>query len=391
MPSPPKQTVNPMHILIDGSLLVGHVGSVGTYTKELVTGLVGAGCTVTIAQPHRELNAAGAEILANCPDVRCILSDHESFPYDSYHGLLRWYHQLVPKIAEKCQPDVYVSVYHHTPMRMPLGTKRVTVIHDCCGLRADCGYRPMGRAMLKHWSHLKSAAMFADAIIPISAYTRSSFLHRFPQAKSKLTQPIYNAVTSAPINPDDAAGLLERHDLTRNGFLLALAMSSKRKGIDILLQGYELYRKQGGKRPLVFFGSGRIDPTRWGLSAETAGTIRLLGRVDDQLRDILYANATAFLFPSRCEGFGYPIVEAARRGCPVIAWQETTAPEILPEEQWMEKLQAQDVAAEIISKEAWTVQQRSSATDRLRRQAERFNSFQTADDFIRVFKSLLEA
>jgi mannosyltransferase len=42
----------------------------------------------------------------------------------------------------------------------------------------------------------------------------------------------------------------------------------------------------------------------------------------------LYRLATCLLFCSRCEGFGYPVVEAMRQGCPVVASATTPAAEI---------------------------------------------------------------
>ncbi len=43
-----------------------------------------------------------------------------------------------------------------------------------------------------------------------------------------------------------------------------------------------------------------------------------LETVDDDLLENLYSSATALLFPSFAEGFGWPIVEAQLCGCPVI-------------------------------------------------------------------------
>jgi mannosyltransferase len=42
----------------------------------------------------------------------------------------------------------------------------------------------------------------------------------------------------------------------------------------------------------------------------------------------LYSNAFAFVFPSDCEGFGLPILEAMACGCPVIASNAGSLPEV---------------------------------------------------------------
>jgi glycosyltransferase involved in cell wall biosynthesis len=59
-----------------------------------------------------------------------------------------------------------------------------------------------------------------------------------------------------------------------------------------------------------------------------AAAVALLGGVDEALRDSLYRCAQALLFPSCCEGFGYPIVEAMRQGCPPVALEDSPAREL---------------------------------------------------------------
>ena len=57
--------------------------------------------------------------------------------------------------------------------------------------------------------------------------------------------------------------------------------------------------------------------------------IRILGRVNDEELIRLYSNAVVFLFPSLYEGFGIPVLEAQACGCPVIASNTSSLPEVL--------------------------------------------------------------
>ena len=45
----------------------------------------------------------------------------------------------------------------------------------------------------------------------------------------------------------------------------------------------------------------------------------IAGRLSDEELVWLYGHATALVFPSLYEGFGIPVVEAQRLGCPVVA------------------------------------------------------------------------
>ena len=56
-----------------------------------------------------------------------------------------------------------------------------------------------------------------------------------------------------------------------------------------------------------------------------------VGRLNDQELVWLYREATALVFPSLYEGFGLPIVEAQRLGCPVIAMNVASIPEVAGE------------------------------------------------------------
>jgi glycosyltransferase involved in cell wall biosynthesis len=53
--------------------------------------------------------------------------------------------------------------------------------------------------------------------------------------------------------------------------------------------------------------------------------------VTDEELELLYQDAALYVFPSLCEGFGLPPLEAMSHGLPVVCSSTTSLPEILGE------------------------------------------------------------
>lgn len=316
-------------IAIDGYRLVGPPTSVGTYTEELLDLLLEDDCEVILLAPHKEPASYLDRIHDRLPSIRTVYPETVEAPYESWGKLVRWNQRVVPKLLVGLNVDALFSTYHQVPVRVPPEVARIAIIHDCCGLRMDCGYSQFGRAWWKHWANLKSSAVFADAVIPISRATRDDFLRLYPGSSKRLVEPIYNQVSRPVLEQELSSLVLEKFNLVPQNYVLGFALAGKRKGTDVAFRAYSEYRRSGGTLPLILMGGDELNFEEWGLSAEFESTVIRVGRVDNDTRDALYAHAACLLFFSRCEGFGYPIIEAARQGCPVVAWRTGTAPELL--------------------------------------------------------------
>ena len=106
----------------------------------------------------------------------------------------------------------------------------------------------------------------------------------------------------------------------RRPYLLFVGNLEPKKGVPVLLDAYARVAGALGI-DLVFAGrpGWRCDELvdrlrRWC----GPGRIVLAGRVDDDELVRLYRGAWAFAFPSVCEGFGMPVLEAMAAGTPVL-------------------------------------------------------------------------
>ncbi len=80
---------------------------------------------------------------------------------------------------------------------------------------------------------------------------------------------------------------------------------------------------------LVFVGAELPDTVRSAAAAAgLAGRVFAVPRADNAQLEAAYSLAHALLYPSRWEGFGWPIIEAQACGCPVVCSDRTSLPEV---------------------------------------------------------------
>ena len=121
------------------------------------------------------------------------------------------------------------------------------------------------------------------------------------------------------------SALLEKHNLQKGGYFLAVGSASPHKNLSALVMAMEQTDKN--LPPLVVAGGSFAKVFR---NQKIHSTDKLInvGYVHDAQLRALYENALAFVFPSLYEGFGLPPLEAMRCGCPVIASSRASLPEI---------------------------------------------------------------
>jgi glycosyltransferase involved in cell wall biosynthesis len=117
------------------------------------------------------------------------------------------------------------------------------------------------------------------------------------------------------------------HELFRAGsgereqFLLYPARPWPHKNHALLFAAYAQVRRERPDLALLLTGSGHE-----GLTLPNG--VRSLGHVPTPELASLYRRAAAVVFPSRYEGFGWPVLEAMACGCPVAAASGTAVEEI---------------------------------------------------------------
>lgn len=106
-------------------------------------------------------------------------------------------------------------------------------------------------------------------------------------------------------------------------FLLYVGALDRRKDPVGLVRAWRAARRAGLEADLVI--AGVPGPQARG----RMGGARLIGYVTDEELADLYRAAACFVFPSRYEGFGLPLLEAMAAGCPVVAYDNSSIPEVV--------------------------------------------------------------
>jgi glycosyltransferase involved in cell wall biosynthesis len=113
------------------------------------------------------------------------------------------------------------------------------------------------------------------------------------------------------------------------------------------------------------------------------------GIVSDERLIDLYQHATVFVFPSRYEGFGLPVLEAMACGCPVICSNASSLPEVAGEAALLRDPEDVEGFAEEMKRVLMDGGLRQRLRERGLSQAAKFPWSRTAHETIAVYRHVL--
>jgi glycosyltransferase involved in cell wall biosynthesis len=289
-------------------------------------------------------------------------------------GELRWMHRDVPRLlaTSAAGSSALITTYHSVPVRAP-GVPSIAVVHDLCGL--GVGFPRNKKAYWRHYARLRSAAHFADVIWPISEATRDALASRFRASRSRIGPVIYNGVSREPASERVVEATLLRHGLERGAYVVAFATRQARKNFAATLATLEELRRRGTPVRLVgITPPSEVDDVEdWVRSVGLHDALILSGIPDAEL-DALYAGALALLWPSLCEGFGYPVVEAMIQGCPPLVSSSGPGAELLASGlRPLDSLDPPDIADRILELQASALPAKEALAAALRARAAAFS------------------
>jgi len=213
-----------------------------------------------------------------------------------------------------CIVDEKKGVFHSSYYRLPSqrSLKVVTTVHDFTYEKFVTG-----PAQWVHSWQKNRAIRNSDIVICVSHNTAKDLMQYCPVDKTKI-RVVHNGVS------ESYYPLSIQSDFNYNGVLFVGARGGYKNfnlAIDAVATVAEL--------ELHIVGGGELSSAELQqLEAKLPGRYRWLGRLSDDELNNAYNYAYALLYPSSYEGFGIPIIEAMRAGCPVIAVNVSSIPEV---------------------------------------------------------------
>jgi glycosyltransferase involved in cell wall biosynthesis len=210
-----------------------------------------------------------------------------------------------------------------------LGVSTHFVVNDLLPLTMPEAFHPHSRDLFKDWIDRISA--LADYLHCISDSTAVELANWISSEKPSFAFGHPPHIDHFPLGVDlgmaaKTPGVLDEAltaALTERPTLLMVGTLEPRKAHAFALEAVELLWDSRTEVNLVIVGhrGWLVDPLIARLSnhPERARRLFWLDAADDGMLEAIYARATALLAPSWGEGFGLPLIEAAKRALPVIA------------------------------------------------------------------------
>lgn len=211
--------------------------------------------------------------------------------------------------------------------------RNITTVHDFT--YEQNGLHSLATRVHK-WQKYK-AISHSNIVVCISENTKRDMFRYLPDSRKKKVHVIYNGVS-------EEYRIVEHKVSKYDNFVLFVGARRGYKNFEFLIESIAdtNYKVLVCGKPLseeeTAYLNNKIGQDRYLVKSYIPNT---------ELNEI-YNSVLCLVYPSSYEGFGIPVIEAQRAGCPVIAFNASSIPEIIGETPLLlDKLDASDLLRKI--------------------------------------------
>jgi glycosyltransferase involved in cell wall biosynthesis len=198
---------------------------------------------------------------------------------------------------------------------------QVVTIHDAAVFAIPQSYSAAFRTWYKIL--LPCIGRIGRKIMTVSEFSRKELVRHLNIDEGKVEVIYLGKEHISSIDSDE--DVLKRNGIGDKPFILAVSSMSYNKNFQAVVRAIELL----GEVNFDIVIAGGTNPKVFGQSEIPLPSIaKYLGYVTDAELKTLYTKASCFVYPSFYEGFGLPPIEAMSCGCPVIASNAASLPEV---------------------------------------------------------------
>lgn len=300
--------------IITGNLQENKTG-MGTYMSHLIRGIVK---TIPVSQIHHK----DGDCVPGCTSVQ---------PW--YPPIPYWYLSWSRCLALSRNRNSHCDLIHNIgqyPVPIAGTRKNIITIHDLIPILYPSYVTPVYALQSKLF--LPEMLRNASAIITVSESTKQDIIRHFRIEPDKI-HPIHHGVSDhfSRRSGSEVQEFKNKYGL-HHPFILFVGALEPKKNIPMLVKAFGQCLDEYPSLELVIAGKKfwkfeEIFTTIGDLHLEKK--VRILDFVPYDDLPLLYNAASAFVFPSRYEGFGFPPLEAMKCGTPVIVSNRSSLPEVV--------------------------------------------------------------
>ena len=214
-----------------------------------------------------------------------------------------------------------IDLFHGLSNELPLvhnTVPTVVTIHDLIFLHYPHCYKPADRIIYNY--KFRHACNSADRIIAVSQCTKRDIVKCYGIDENKIDVVYQGCDDGFKVmrNRDELMAVKERYQLPKGRFILYVGTVEERKNVLLAVKAMSAIDKDVA---LVIVGreTGYAATVKDYVAKHNLGDRVFFRQVHFADLPATYQQSSAFVYPSRYEGFGIPVLEALCSGVPVVS------------------------------------------------------------------------